>query len=189
MFKVFRGIGRKKDEETSKKVVSTRGLEVIEDDPDTAWGLWDNALADMDSKFGLLPSEEAVVATSRPPRKETLPVELEDLDTRPMELTEKTPEQRMNDALQTIEIHHPRIANSCRNLWGDREFSAYITKLIMSGGDGMGRARVGFNQNAVDAMMELSELHDMQFGTGTNESGRGIGFTNAVDYSGLDHSR
>lgn len=187
MFNVFRGIGRKKDEVAAKKVVKTRGVEVIEDDPDTAWGLWDNALADMDSKFGLLPSEEAVIATSRPSKRSHGPSDPDDQVTRPMSLDEKSPAQRMNDALQTIETHYPRIANSCRNLWGDREFSAYITKLIMSGGDGMGRARIGFNQDAVDAMMELSELHDLQFSA--KEDGRRPGFTDAVNHSGIDGSR
>ena len=71
---------------------------------------------------------------------------------------------RKNEALDTVERHHQRIANTIRTLWGYPECGAYINKLIMAGGDGMGHARVGFNQDAVEAMLELSDLHDAEFG-------------------------
>jgi hypothetical protein len=78
--------------------------------------------------------------------------------------TELTLEQRKNIALATVELHHQRIANTIRTLWGYKECSVYINRLIMSGGDGMGHARVGFNQDAVEAMLALSDIHDAEFG-------------------------
>ena len=75
-----------------------------------------------------------------------------------------TLEQRKNIALETVERHHQRIANTIRTLWGYKECSVYINRLIMAGGDGMGHARVGFNQEAVEAMLALSDIHDEEFG-------------------------
>lgn len=87
------------------------------------------------------------------------------LPTSPMELQpELTLEERKTIALDTVAQYHPRIANTIRTLWGYKECSAYINRLIMSGGDGMGQARVGFNQDAVAAMLALSDLHDAEFG-------------------------
>jgi hypothetical protein len=63
-----------------------------------------------------------------------------------------------------VELHHQRIANTIRTLWGYKECGTYINKLIMNGGDGMGHARVGFNQDAVVAMMALSDMHEAEFG-------------------------
>ena len=73
-------------------------------------------------------------------------------------------DERKDQALAVVELHHQRIANTIRTLWGYPECGAYINKLIMAGGDGMGHARVGFNQDAVQAMLELSDLHDAEFG-------------------------
>ena len=69
-------------------------------------------------------------------------------------LEERTLEQRMSDALEVVELHHHRIASTIRSLWGYKECGAYINKLIMNGGDGMGHARIGFNQEAVAAMIK-----------------------------------
>ena len=77
---------------------------------------------------------------------------------------ELTLEQRTSAALATVELHHQRIANTIRTLWGYKECSVYINRLIMAGGDGMGHARVGFNQDAVAAMLALSDIHDAEFG-------------------------
>jgi hypothetical protein len=88
-----------------------------------------------------------------------------ELPTAPQPLvTELTLEQRKNVALATVEQHHQRVANTIRTLWGYRECSVYINRLIMAGGDGMGNARVGFNQDAVAAMLALSDVHDAEFG-------------------------
>ena len=77
---------------------------------------------------------------------------------------ELTLQQRRDIALETVQQHHQRISNTIRTLWGYRECSVYINKLIMAGGDGMGHARIGFNQDAVEAMLALSDIHDAEFG-------------------------
>ena len=53
----------------------------------------------------------------------------------------KSVEQKKAEALAVVEQHHQRIANTIRTLWGYKECSVYINKLIMNGGDGMGNAR------------------------------------------------
>lgn len=166
MFSAFRGKGAKDTNPPSQEGAKPRGLEVIEDDPDTAWGLWDSALAAQDSRFGTDPSEAATTPT--PLASRSLEPAVESVDPQ-----EKSPEQRKDQALAVVESHHHRIANTIRTLWGYKECSVYIYKLIMNGGDGMGHARVGFNQDAAEAMMELAELHDAQFGA--VETGTGFG--------------
>jgi hypothetical protein len=93
-----------------------------------------------------------------------------------MGLQPVTPAERKNTALDTVELHHKRIANTIRTLWGYKECSVYINKLIMAGGDGMGHARVGFNQEAVEAMLVLSDLHDAEFGPPDSITG-GLGLS------------
>jgi hypothetical protein len=99
-----------------------------------------------------------------------------ELTTEPTPLEPPTLGQRKNQALDTVEKHHQRIANTIRTLWGYKECGVYINKLIMSGGDGMGHARVGFNQDAVQAMLELSDLHDAEYGPPDTPSG-GLGLS------------
>ncbi len=106
------------------------------------------------------PAPQAV-ALSPAPRLTTVDFEFA---TEQMSLEPATLAERKASALNIVERHHQRIANTIRALWGYRECSAYINKLIMEGGDGMGHARVGFNQDAVQAMLELSDLHDAEFG-------------------------
>jgi hypothetical protein len=126
-------------------------IEVVEDDPETTWGMWESALAELDTSNRGVPGS---LNADNDYDSETQPVPLED----------KTPEQRKNDALEVVEKHHQRVANTIRTLWGDKECSTYISKLILDADDGMGHARAGFNQDAVVAMMDLATLHDAQFG-------------------------
>ena len=65
--------------------------------------------------------------------------------------------QRAEDALATIELHHARIAKTIRMMWGYKECSEYIAKLLMTGYDDTGNARLGFHQEAVNAMMSLGD--------------------------------
>ncbi len=152
----------------------SRGLEVVEDDPETSWSLWDSALAAQDSRYsGMAPLQSATPAQASakpetPSRREvklaeTFP-DFEDIATQPMGLEEKSPAQRSADALEIVELFHHRIATTIRTLWGYKECSLYINKLIMNGGDGMGHARVGFNAEAAQAMLVLADLHDQMFG-------------------------
>ncbi len=191
MFSRFLGKGNKpEDLPADKGGARPRGLEVIEDDPDTVWGLWDSALADQDSRYaGITP---VAPMTSTPPQiRGQAPAAVRgnnefDIPTEPQSLEELTPEQRMERALGVVEMHHPRIAATIRSMWGYKECSVYINKLIMSGGDGMGNARIGFNASAVDAMMLLTDMHDQQFGV--LDSGPATGFDPTL-HPGLDGNR
>lgn len=74
-----------------------------------------------------------------------------------------TREQRREEALSVVDQHHHRVANTIRTLWGHKECSLYINKMLMSGGDGMGQNRVGFRPEAVEAMLTLVDLHDAEY--------------------------
>ncbi len=164
----------------AKDAVDSRGMEVVEDDPDTAWSRWDEALALQDSKLGDTTPLPDISGTG------TGSVGYADEPTQPMGLDDLTPDQRKNRALQVVEMHHRRIANTIRTLWGYKECSLYINKLIMEGEDGKGHARAGFNQDAVEAMLTLTNLHDELFGRFEPSQGTGFGdFTVRTGWDGL----
>ena len=198
MFSRFFGKRDKSEDSPTKEAQDTRGLEVIEDDPDTAWRMWNSAMkaqggstppplgtaptlapASAPAPTNVAPSKPVVRAPFQSKAEMATP-EPEELDlvlpTAPMQLQEVTLADRKNAALETVELHHKRIANTIRTLWGYKECSVYINKLIMAGGDGMGHARVGFNQEAVEAMLVLSDLHDAEFGPPDSIAG-GLGLS------------
>jgi len=181
MLSRFFGKRDKSDDSPIQEAKATRGIEVIEDDPDTAWGMWDSAVAEQQVQPVPAPQPAATpaqvpVATSQPVAGAvTVNTQAEEA-TKPIPLEEMTLEQRKEAALAVVELHHKRIANTIRTLWGYKECSVYINKLIMAGGDGMGHARVGFNQEAVQAMLALSDLHDGEFGPPDTPSG-GLGLS------------
>lgn len=151
----------------------SRGFEVVEGDPETSWGLWDNALAEQDSRYsatepGLLGQSLPPSSTSARMQRSVAGVEgfpnLDEVPTQPMGLEDRSPAQRAAEAIEVVGLFHHRIAHTIRTLWGYKECSSYINKLIMSGGDGMGHARVGFNAEAAQAMLVLADLHDQMFG-------------------------
>ena len=188
MFSRFLGKGDKPVDPPAKEAVDSRGLEVVDDDPETTWGLWDDALAQQDSRLGVVDATPA----AGPAEWElaTVPMPLGGGDattTQPQTLEDKSVEQRIADALEVVELHHRRIAGTIRTLWGHKECATYIDKLIMNGGDGMGQARIGFNQDAVTAMMALSALHESQFGR--DEPDNGFGFSPHTGFSTLDKFR
>ena len=82
MFSGFFGKGDKSAKPPAKDALDTRGLEVIEDDPDTTWGLWDSALAEQDSRFS------AVAPADERPMRPGVPTVGSDFDapTQPMPL-------------------------------------------------------------------------------------------------------
>lgn len=159
--------------------MDSRGLEVVEGDPETSWSLWDSALAEQDSRYsGMSPATSAAPLTAPAQsggRKHGEQMaaqhfpDFEDVETQPMGLEALSTTQRAAEALEIVELFHHRVANTIRTLWGYNECSLYINKLIMNGGDGMGDARVGFNAEAAQAMLVLADLHDQQFGGVGNE--------------------
>lgn len=182
MFNGFLGKGKKSASQPD--ALDSRGLEVVEDDPNTAWGLWEDAVAEQDSKFSALPAlDNAFQNTTPMGLQDDIPIQ-QDVS---LSRGARTLEQRKEDALSTVELHHHRIATTIRTLWGYKECSDYISKLILAGGDGMGHARMGFNQDAANAMMLLAEIHDAQFGAA--EPKGGTGFSESVMRNGWDTLR
>lgn len=191
MLSRFFGKSDKSADSPSPQAKQTPGLVVTESDPDVAWKKWDKALAAQDSGLTKPASSTAATPPLHPPVRNAAPapvkpatpvspvaaVELDFvLPTAPMALEALTLEERKKIALDTVDLHHHRIANTIRTLWGYKECSVYINKLIMAGGDGMGHARVGFNQDAVEAMLALSDIHDAEFGPPSSFGG-GIGLS------------
>jgi hypothetical protein len=184
MFSSFRSKVKEPADPPPKEAVKSRGLEVIEDDPDTAWSLWDSALAEQDSRFSTGGPESVPFGVDIQQgvnfSQATEPMALADAEpTQPVKLEDKSSLQRKEEALAVVDLFHHRIANTIRSIWGYKECSVYIYKLIMNGGDGMGHARVGFNQDAVEAMLVLAQLHDAEFGAVPTETG----------FAGLDKAR
>ena len=182
MFSRF--LGKTHTPDPSIEAPDTRGLEVKEDDPETAWSLWDSALAEQDSHLVGLPTLSSAMPLEPEPRVRGLNTVAEafpylEVPTQPLGLEHATPVQRMKTALDIVELHHHRIANTIRTLWGYKECSVYINKLIMNGGDGMGQARIGFNPEAADAMMVLADLHDAEFGV--MDDGGSLGFADSLN--------
>ena len=93
------------------------------------------------------------------------PIEWEDehLATRPLPLHELPPEVGIEKAMAVIETHHARIAKAIRIFWGSRDCVEYIQKLVMSGGDGFGNARIGFKPEVLAALMSLASMHQREF--------------------------
>ncbi len=170
-------------------------IEVVEDDPDTMWSMWDSAVSEMDSRF-LEPPAQDVAATAgaksdanglAPANPVVKASGTGDASTQPMELDDKSPAQRKSDALSVLEINHKRIFNTINVLWGHKECADFIDNLIMSGGDGFGQVRRGFNQESADALMVLSTLHEQEFGR--QEDVGGLGFNPNTGFGGLTNPR
>jgi hypothetical protein len=180
MFSRFFG-KRDKSADVPTKEAPRAGAPVKTNDvPDSATGKSDRSLRAPGSR---LPASQPVAARVVPKAVPARPVSTVPADhqidfvlpSAPMALDAELSLAPSKDiALATVEQHHQRIANTIRTLWGYRECSVYINRLIMAGGDGMGHARVGFNQEAVAAMLALSDIHDAEFGAPSTLSG-GLG--------------
>lgn len=190
MFSKFLGKGNKSEARPDKSAVDLRGLEVTEDDPDTVWSMWDEALAEQDSRLGELKPDSASAAPGPLAVAQTAsvrPTGALSAAVQPTATEINAREESKEQALKIVELHHHRIANTIRSLWADRECGTYINGLIMSGADGQGKARVGFNQEAVEAMMVLSDLHQGEFGQ--TDTGGGLGSRDQSGFAGLDKFR
>ncbi len=85
----------------------------------------------------------------------------EDVATRPMGLHEIPKQARIDREMAVIASHHERIATAINTFWGHRDCTEYLQKLILSGGDGAGNAKVGFKPVVLAALINLSELHEL----------------------------
>jgi hypothetical protein len=191
MFSSFLGKGKKSEGSPKKDALDTRGLEVVEDDPDTTWGLWAQAVAEQESRSSDDISPHSSMPDATPFFETTqqvgsLAIDPHDLEVPGAEASQgQTPGQRADEALQMVELHHHRIASTIRTLWGRKECTEYISKLIMDGGDNHGKARIGFNQDAAAAMMVMSDVHDELFGITQSRNDAGFGdFSVRTGYDG-----
>ena len=85
----------------------------------------------------------------------------EDVATRPMGLHEIPKQARIDREMAVVSLHHERIAKAISTFWGHRDCSEYLQKLILSGGDGAGKSRVGFKPAVLAALINLSELNEV----------------------------
>jgi hypothetical protein len=91
----------------------------------------------------------------------TLKWEEEELATRPMPLHELPRQVGIDNAMAIIAKHHERIAKAITIFWGTRDCVEYIEQLVLSGGDGLGRARIGFKPEVVSALLSLISMHQV----------------------------
>lgn len=87
----------------------------------------------------------------------------EDIKTRPMPLHEIPRQARIDREMAVINHHHARIGTAISTFWGHPDCDEYLQKLIMSGGDGFGKARIGFKKEVLAALINLSNLHDVTY--------------------------
>ncbi len=90
--------------------------------------------------------------------------EAEDQVTRPMALHELPRIARIDREMQVISQHHERISKAIDVFWGHKDCAEYLQKLILSGGDGFGNARIGFRSEVMAALINLANLHEEEHG-------------------------
>ena len=86
--------------------------------------------------------------------------EPEDQTTRPVPLQEWPRQARIDHELAIVRQHHERITKAVEAFWGREECAEYLNRLILSGGDGFGKIRVGFRQEVLSALLNLLSLHE-----------------------------
>lgn len=86
----------------------------------------------------------------------------EDEPTRPMALHELPRQFRIDHEMAIISVHHERIAKAIEVFWGHRDCVKYLEQLILNGGDGGGRARIGFKREVLSALITLTTLHEVR---------------------------
>ena len=64
-------------------------------------------------------------------------------------------------AIETVRSRHERIANTLKSIWGYQECSDYLQKLVFNGADPTDLNRVGFDPEVADALLLLSEIHNV----------------------------
>lgn len=84
-----------------------------------------------------------------------------DEPTRPMPLNEFPRQAQIEREMAIIYAHNERIAKAITIFWGHRDCVEYLQQLILSGGDGVGRARIGFKVEVVAALINLTALHEV----------------------------
>lgn len=68
---------------------------------------------------------------------------------------------RVDHEIAVIAEHHERIAKSIKIFWGHRDCVEYLEKLVLSGGDGVGKTRIGFRLEVIAALINLTTMHEV----------------------------
>lgn len=76
-------------------------------------------------------------------------------------LHELSKQQRIDRQIALIDQYHAHIAKGLRLMWGYKECMEYMDKLVISGGDGVGKTRVGFHVEVLSALLDLISLHEI----------------------------
>ena len=103
------------------------------------------------------PKDSRYIETGFP----SLQWEDEELPTRPMPLHERPLQARIDVELGTIAQHHVRIALAIEKFWGHRDCVEYMQSLILSGYK-EGEKRMGFKSEVVSALINLTQLHQIE---------------------------
>lgn len=88
--------------------------------------------------------------------------DVENEPTRPMGLEELPRQFRIDREMAVISAHHERIAKAIGIFWGHKDCMDYLQQLILSGGDGVGRTRIGFKHEVLAAIINLMALHEVR---------------------------
>lgn len=86
----------------------------------------------------------------------------DDLPTRPMPMHELPLQTQIDHQMALIHERHPRIAEGIAKFWGHKDCVNYLQTLIVQGGDGEQRTRMGFKAEVSDALLKLAGLHRQQ---------------------------
>ncbi len=87
----------------------------------------------------------------------------EDVATRPVPLHEIPLQARIDREMAIINHYHGRIGKAIDVFWGHKDCVEYLQKLILSGGDGFDKTRVGFKPEVLAALINLSNLHEITY--------------------------
>lgn len=87
----------------------------------------------------------------------------EDVATRPVPLHEIPMQARVDREMAVVNQYHERIGKAISVFWGHADCLEYLQKLVMSGGDGLGKTRVGFRADVLAALISLVSLHEENF--------------------------
>lgn len=127
-----------------------RGLEVVEDDSATVWGLWRHAFAELESDASVPRWLDARGSFHWPS---------------PLPTTAGHDDAKAQaEAMALLLQRHPRVVETIHRLWGDRECSVVMNRLIMAGGEVQGLVPDSFAPDTLQALATLVEVHDAAFG-------------------------
>jgi hypothetical protein len=93
----------------------------------------------------------------------------EELETRPLPLTERPLQAQIDYHMAVIAERHIRIALAIEKFWGHSDCVEYIRTLILNGGYADGTTnRVGFKHEVLSSLIQLVAIHESQWPATSN---------------------